>query len=41
MHHTFEDGTQALSDADFETIVDSIPQIVWTAAPDGSPEYLG
>lgn len=40
MHQGIENGTQALSDADFETIVDSIPQIVWTAAPDGSPEYL-
>jgi len=40
MHQRIEDGTHALSYADFETIVDSIPEIVWTAAPDGSPEYL-
>src|SRR6187455_844189 len=40
MHQTIENGTQTLSDLDFETIVDSMPQIVWTAAPGGSPEYL-
>ena len=40
MHQGIKNGTHALSHADFETIVDSIPQIVWTAAPDGSPEYL-
>ncbi len=30
----------ALQGVDFERLVDSIPQIVWTAASDGTPEYL-
>ena len=37
----FEDGRAlAITDADFELIAESIPHIVWVAAPDGSVEYF-
>lgn len=37
----FEDGRAlAITDADFELIAESIPHIVWVAAPDGAVEYF-
>ncbi len=40
MLRSHDDGAIAVRDADFELIADSIPHIVWMAAPDGSTEYF-
>src|SRR5947209_1713195 len=34
------DGGSVLRDADFELIAESIPQVVFMAAPDGTTEYF-
>ena len=40
MQGTDHNGTPTPPDADFELIAESIPQIVWMAAPDGSTQYF-
>ena len=35
-----DDGSPQVNDIDFELIAESIPEIVWMAAPDGATEYF-
>ncbi|HEX6229783.1 MAG TPA: EAL domain-containing protein [Solirubrobacterales bacterium] len=40
MNRPRDSAADPLSGIGFERIVDSIPGVVWTAAPDGTPEYF-